>query len=72
MSPPPPVEQFSGRQVTVPSPPPISMQRMRNTKQVMQTQGHMNHKMSHELPVGMHGQLNAEKALCATFCGGSI
>ena len=29
-------------------------------KQVMQTQGHMNHKMSQELPVGMHVQLCSE------------
>ena len=36
-------------------------------KQVMQTQGHMNHKMSQELPVGMHVQLCSEKGSVCHF-----
>ena len=43
--------------VPCPPPPPITMQRMRDTKQVMQTQGHMNHEMSWEVPVWIHVQL---------------
>ena len=46
-------------QVTVssPPPPPITLQRTRDTKQDMQAQGHMNHKMSPKLLFGMHVQL---------------
>ena len=40
------------------------MQRMHNTKQVMQRQGHMDHKMSQELPVGMHVQGLLRNRLC--------
>ena len=36
---------------------------------VMQTQGHMNHKMSQALPVGMHVQLCSETgSVCHFFC----
>ena len=41
-------------QGTVPSPPPppaITKQRTRDTKQNMQTRGHMSYKMSQELPI---------------------
>ena len=49
-------------------PPPLIMQRMLNTKQVTQTQGHMNHKVSQELPVGMHIQLCSETgSVCLVF-----
>ena len=41
-------------QVTVPSLTLITMQRTCDTKQDMQTQGHMNHKMSQKLPIGIH------------------
>ena len=45
-------------QMTLPSPRPITMQRTRDTKQDMQTQEHMNHKMSQKLPIGIHVQLH--------------
>ena len=45
--------------MTVPS-PLITMQRMRDTKQDMQTRRRMNHKMRRELPVGMHVQPYSE------------
>ena len=60
-------------QVTVPLPPPITMQKMHDMKQVMQTQGHMNHKMSHKLPVGQC-LLAVQKSrilMFATFIGGA-
>ena len=51
-----------------PPPPPITMQRRRDSKQVMQTRGHMNHKMSRELPVGMRVQLYSETgSVCHCF-----
>ena len=37
-----------------PAPPPITRQRMRDTKQEMQTRGNVNHKMTRKLPAGMH------------------
>ena len=40
--------------------PPITMQKTHNTKQDMQTPGHMNHKISQEPPVGMPVQLYSE------------
>ena len=40
--------------ITVPS-PPEGTQGTRDTKQNMQTRGHMNHKMTWKLPVGIDG-----------------
>ena len=50
--------------------PPITVQTTRDTKHVMQTRRHMNHKMSQELPIGMHvelclGGILALRAHCA-------
>ena len=53
-------------QVTVPL-PPITMQSTRDTKQIMQTRGHMNQKMSQELPVGIHVQLYSETGSVCHF-----
>ena len=39
----------------------------RDTKQVMRTQGHMNHKMSRELLVGMHVQLYSKTGSVCHF-----
>ena len=48
--------------------PPITMQRTRDTKQVMQTRRHTEHKMSQELPVGMHVQLYSKTdSVCHFF-----
>ena len=47
--------------------PLTTMQRMRDTKQVMQTQGHVNHKMSQELPVGMHVQFCSDTGSVCHF-----
>ena len=58
--------------MTVPLPPPITMQGTRDTKQDMLTRGHMNHKMSQNLHVGMHVQLYAETgSVCHFFFGRS-
>ena len=54
-------------QVTLPSPPPPPSTMQRDTEQVMQTQGHMNHKMSQELPLGMHVQLCSETGSVCHF-----
>ena len=52
-------------QMTVP--PPIIIQRARDTKQDMLTQGHMNHNMSQKLPIGIHVQLYWETGSVCHF-----
>ena len=57
-----------------PHPPsPFTMQRMRDTKQIMQTHSHMNHKIGHELPVETHVQLCSETgSVCHFFWQGHL